>query len=93
MSWEKKSEHVDMALKRHYVVLEESQTGAQHHVSIYLGHDSCPLCGHVKPKTETGEIDPHAIIRQEIAELEGSAAHTHAYARRHGVAKKIEKKQ
>jgi len=85
MSWSLKSDEVDLSLKRHYMVLEESQTGEQHHVAIYLGHDSCPLCGHVKPKTETGELDMQAILRQEIAALEASAAQTTAHARKHNV--------
>lgn len=85
MSWKVKEEHADLSLKRHYIVLEESLTGEQHHVAIYLGHDACPTCGHVTPKTETGEIDLKMILEEEIAGLEQSAQQTLAHAVKHRV--------
>ena len=39
MSWKVKEEHADLSLKRHYIVLEESLTGEQHHVAIYFNSD------------------------------------------------------
>lgn len=80
-----KEQHVDKALGRHYIVLHEPGTGAEHHTIIYTGHDSCPTCGHVKPKTNLGEIDLKELLKSEIAALEAAHAQTHAWAQKHNV--------
>jgi len=85
MSWQVKDQHVDLSLGRHYVVLHEPVTGAEHHVAIYVGHDSCPLCGNVQPKTNTGELDVKAILKQEMEVLEASHAQSRAHAQKHNV--------
>ena len=85
MSWQVREQHVDLSLGRHYVVLHEPVSGAEHHLMIYVGHDSCPTCGAVKPKTNTGDIDFKAILKQEIEALEASHAQSAAHAKLHNV--------
>lgn len=85
MSWNLKEHHFDHTAQRHYAVLHDPATGAEHHLVIYTGHDSCPTCGHVQPKTNTGELDFAAILSEQIANLEQSHAQSVAYAKRHNV--------
>jgi hypothetical protein len=67
MAWDLKAHEFHHSLGRHYAVLHDPTTGAEHHLVIYTGHDSCPTCGHVKPKANTGELDFKAILRDELA--------------------------
>ena len=85
MSWDVKHQQFDHEKQRHYVVLHDPATGAEHHVIIYTGHDSCPTCGHVKPKTNTGELDLQAIIRDELANLEESHRQSVAFVKKHNL--------
>ena len=85
MSFQLKDQHVDEQLGRHYITIHDPETGAEHHLAIYTGHHSCPLCGHVKPHDNLGEIDHKAIIKEEIALLEASKAQTRAHAKKHGI--------
>lgn len=85
MSWSKVREHIDHQIGMHVIHLEHAFTKAQHKLQIWLGMDACPLCGHVVPKTNTGELDPHAFVAQEIAALERVHGNIEAYARKHRV--------
>lgn len=87
MSWEKVAEHIDEAQGTHSVFLEDKTCSpvATHEVHILIGHDYCPTCGHVKPKTNTDELDPKAIISAEIAALTTRTANVKAYGRKHNV--------
>lgn len=85
MSWDLKAHEFDHTVQRHYAVLHDPVTGAEHHLVIYAGHDSCPTCGHVKPKTNTGQLDFKAILKEEIANLEKSHAQSVAYAKKFNV--------
>lgn len=85
MSWDLKHHHFDHTLQRHYAVLHDHETGAEHHLVIHTGHDSCPHCGHVQPKTNTGELDFKAILAEQLANLEQSHAQSVAYAKRHNI--------
>ena len=85
MSWDVKHQHFEHDIQRHYAVLHDPTTGAEHHVIIYTGHDSCPTCGHVKPKTNTGEIDLKAIIKEELANLEQSHQQSAAFVKKHNL--------
>jgi hypothetical protein len=85
MSFTIHSQHVDKALGRHYVRLHDPDSGAEHHLVIYLGHDACPTCGHVKPKTNTGELDFRAILAEELKNLTVSHAQSEQYAKKHGI--------
>jgi hypothetical protein len=85
MAWQVKEQHVDLSLGRHYIVLHEPISGAEHHIAVYVGHDSCALCGHASPKTNTGDLDMKAILKKEIEALEASHAQTAAHARKHNV--------
>lgn len=85
MSHQVKSHHVDMLEGRHYIVLHDPETNSEHHIAVYVNHDTCPTCGHVQPKTNTGELDIKAVIRDEIANLEQSKAQVRDSARKHNV--------
>ncbi len=85
MSWKLKHHEFDHTVQRHYAVLHDPATGAEHHLAIYTGHDSCALCGHVQPKTNTGELDFKAILQEELANLEASHAQSVAYAKKHNI--------
>ena len=85
MSWQMKDQHLDKALGRHYVTLHKPETGAEHHLIVLVGHDSCPACGHVTPKDNVGDLDFKAILKSEMAALEESHAQAHKYAAKHGV--------
>lgn len=85
MSWQIKAQHVDELLLRHYIEIHDPETGAEHHVVIYTGHNSCPACGHVQPHNNLGEIDVKALVKEEIALLEVSRQQTRAHARKHGI--------
>lgn len=76
---------VDHQLGMHIVHLEDSLTKAQHKLQICIGADSCPHCGHVVPKTNTGELDPRALIAAETAALEQVHADINRYAKTHKV--------
>lgn len=82
--WQRVKHHVDKALGFHIFHLEEPSSGAQHKLQILISHDSCPTCGHVIPKTNTGEIDPFAIERAELALLNKVHENMDAYIRRTG---------
>ena len=82
MAWDLKEHHFDHTIQRHYAVLHDPATVAEHHLIIFVGHDACPTCGHVQPKTNTGELDFQAILREELAALEKSHAQSVAYAKK-----------
>lgn len=90
MAWQKKNteehkEMVDLRTGMHLIPLIEPNSGAEHRLQIVIGHDACAACGHVKPKTNTDEIDPKQHIKQEMTALEQSHANQRAYAKKHGV--------
>ena len=85
MAWQLKNHDFDHQVGRHYAVLHDPATGAEHHIVIHTGHDSCPTCGHVKPKTNTGDLDFKAILREELANLEQSRMQSAAYVHRHNI--------
>lgn len=85
MSWELKSQHVDKQLGMHILHLEEAWSKARHIIQILIGMDSCPLCGHVQPKTNTGEIDVPAILARELSALERVHQIIDAHAKRWNV--------
>ena len=85
MSWQVKTQHVEADLGRHYAILHDPQTGAEHHLVIYVGHVSCPLCGHVKPLDAVEQIDCREIIKQEMAALEASHKQAKEHARKNNL--------
>jgi hypothetical protein len=82
MGWQLKEHSLDYQSGRHYAILHDPQTKAEHHLIIYLSHDSCPVCGHVQPKTNTGELDFQTILKEELANLEKAHAQSVAYAKK-----------
>jgi hypothetical protein len=85
MSWKRVREFVDHQTGMHVMHLENPVTKATHKLQIWIGMDSCPGCGHVMPKTNTGEIDPRAHEAAELAALDQVHDNIDAYARKHRV--------
>ena len=85
MTWQLKQHEFDHMIGRHYAVLHDPATGAEHHLIIFTGHDACPTCGHVYPKTNTGELDFKAILKEELSALEKSHAQSAAYAKKFNI--------
>lgn len=83
--WIVKGEYIDKRLGHHVVVLHEPESDAHHLVQIVLGHEHCPACGHVKAKTNTGQLDPQAIVKAELEELNKSHANIERYRQQHRV--------
>lgn len=82
MSWQRKTHHIIKAIGMHIFHMEEPVSGAQHKLQICIGHDSCPLCGHVMPKDNLGKIDPFDYERRELMALELSHANIDTYGKR-----------
>lgn len=85
MAFEVKSQYVDKALGQHIVHLHDDATGAHHVIQIIVGQESCAVCGHVRIAENVEELNPHAIIRGEVENLEKAHAQSHAYARKHNI--------
>jgi hypothetical protein len=66
-------------------VIELRDGKKKHLVQIAVGHDSCPACGAVHPKTNLGELDPKAAVAQINAALDESHGNMLAYAKKHGL--------
>jgi len=93
MAWELKQHDFDHTVGRHYAILHDPATGAEHHLVIFTSHSSCPTCGHVKRNDATGALDFKAILKEELANLEKSHAQSTAYARKFNIpAAKVDKK-
>jgi len=75
---------LDTASGFHVIELRDER-GNKHLVQIAVGHDACPACGAVHPKTNIGELDPKAAVAQVIAELDYSQQNALAYAKKHGL--------
>lgn len=85
MSWNLISQHIDKQQGAHILRLEDAWSKARHMIKILIGMDCCPLCGHVQPKTNTGELDVRAILARELAALERVHSNIDAHAKRWGV--------
>lgn len=77
------AQYLDLDSGFHVIELRDGKK--QHLVQIAVGHDSCPACGAVHPKTELGEIDPKALVAQVNEQLNASHAAMLAYAQKHGI--------
>ena len=85
MAWAKQTEHLDLRTGYHVITLSDPETGHTHKLQIQTGADSCPSCGHVRPKTNHGQIDPKKHIEEELMALTKSHADQRAYAAKHRV--------
>lgn len=83
--WQRKAHEIVKALGMHVFHLEEPISGAEHKLQICLSHDACPLCGHVVPKTNTGDLDPYAYEKAELAALDKAHANMDGYGKKWGV--------
>jgi hypothetical protein len=86
MSWDVVSQHIDKQLGHHIIHLQDAWSKSRHIIQIMIGKDHCPLCGHVHPKTNTGELDVRAIIARNVEALETVHANIDAHAKKWGVA-------
>jgi hypothetical protein len=78
------AEYIDPESGFHVIELRDEH-GARHLVQIAIGHEACPACGSVYPKTNTEEIDPKAAAANVAASLNLSQRNLLAYAAKHGV--------
>lgn len=85
MSWEVKLQQLDKRLGMVIIHLHEPDSRAEHKLQIMVGHDACPHCGHLTLKTNTGDLDPRALLAEEMKLLEASHAQQDAFARKHGI--------
>jgi hypothetical protein len=83
--WKRTKQYIDYATGHHVFWFEEALSGASHRLQIIIGHESCPLCGHVWPRTNTNQLDPQAFEAAELAALAQSHANMDAYAKKNGV--------
>jgi hypothetical protein len=83
--WKRTKQHINYALGMHVLWFEEALSGASHRLQILIGHEFCPLCGHVWPKTNTGELDPQAFEAAELVALTQSHANMDAYGKKNGI--------
>lgn len=85
MSFQLKEQSVDLGIGCHDIILHDPDTGAEHHIKIFTGHHSCPLCGHVKPIDNLGKIDHKALMKEEISSLEAAKQQTREHAKKHSI--------
>lgn len=76
-------QYLDLASGFHVIELRDGKT--QHLIQIAIGHDACPACGAVHPKTNLGELDPKVLVAEVNEQLNKSQAGMIAYARKHGI--------
>jgi hypothetical protein len=84
MAYSLHQQYLDLASGFHVIELRDER-GNRHLVQISVGHDSCPACGAVHPKTNLGELDPKAAIAQINEALNTSQNNLMAYAAKHGL--------
>lgn len=82
MSFQVTSQYFDKASGMHVAKLR-NEHDIEHIVQIAVSHDACPACGHVHLKSDTGSLDPRAMIAAVIADLDASHAQMDAYIAQH----------
>lgn len=85
MAWQIKQQYVHKGLGHHVVLLHDPASDSDHVLQIIVGHDSCPVCGHVKVAENVTELNPKELINREIAALEEAHGQAHEYATRHRI--------
>jgi uncharacterized protein (UPF0212 family) len=83
MAFQVYQQHLDLESGFHVIELRDGSK--RHLVQIAVGHDSCPACGRVHPKTNLDEIGPKAMVAEVIDSLNQSHANMLSYAERHGL--------
>jgi hypothetical protein len=78
------AQYIDPESGFHVIELRD-ELGTRHLIQIAIGHEACPACGSVYPKTNTGEIDPRAAAAEITAALNLSRKNLLAYAEKHGL--------
>lgn len=68
--WELVEHYIDKRVGFYVAKYAEPESEAEHRLQIAIGHDHCAHCGHVRPKTNLGHIDAHAIRIQEHQSLQ-----------------------
>lgn len=80
-------QYLDLASGFHVIELR-NQYGHRHLVQIQLGHDACPACGAVHPKSNLDTLDPVAAVAEVREALNTSQRQLLAYAAKHQLAMK-----
>jgi hypothetical protein len=75
---------VDTKSGMHVIRLRRNTDGHEHLVQIFIGHDGCPACGHVRAGDGTG-LDPGKVVADVITDLAASYLGMLDYAQKHGV--------
>lgn len=87
--WQKRSghenDHVDGRTGQHFICLENTATGGEHHLYIRLGAEGCAHCRRPFPKDDLDAVDPKAVIREALDMLTKNHEALLAYAEKHGV--------
>lgn len=83
MSFSIHEQFLDVASGMHVIELRDGKTS--HFVQIFVGHDACPACGHLTPKTNLDELDPKALVAEVNESLNKSHDQMRAYALKHGI--------
>ena len=84
MSYQLHQQYLDLASGFHVIELRDER-GHKHLLQIAVGHDACPACGAVHPKTNLGELDPTAAIIMHNEALNTSLQAMLEYAKKHAL--------
>ena len=77
-------QYLDTASGFHVIELRDER-GNRHLVQLAVGHEACPACGTVLPKSNLETLDPAAAIAQVQEALNTSQQQMLSYARKHGL--------
>lgn len=84
MPYQLHEQYLDLESGFHVIRLKDER-GHEHLLQIAVGHDGCPACGAVHPKTNLGELDPGALIAQHNEGVNASQKNMLEYAKKHGL--------
>jgi hypothetical protein len=76
---------VDTKSAMHVLRLRRNTDGHEHLVQIFIGHDGCPACGHVRAGGDGAGLDPGKVVADVIKDLEASYLGMLDYAKKHKV--------
>ena len=77
-------QYLDLGSGFHVIELRDER-GNRHLVQLAIGHDACPACGAVYPKSNLDGLDPAAAVHQVAESLNTSQQQMLTYAGKHGL--------
>jgi hypothetical protein len=83
VSFQIHEQYIDEESGMHVIHLRDGKK--RHVLQIAIGHDSCPACGAVHPKTNLGDIDPRQAAETASAALDESQKNIAEYAEKHRI--------